>query len=122
MSAKTVASFARELKISEKNLSGYLKELGVSAKSDDVLDDETVAVIKDLIKEQKSVKVQIPQAITVRELAEKLGKSAGELQKSLVELGILATVNQSIGADVAQKVAEKWHITLEIVKSEAARP
>ena len=100
MSAKTVASLAKELKISEKEMSGYLNGLGVEAKANDPLDDDTVAIIKDLIKEQRSARVQIPQALTVRDFAEKLGRSAGEIQKALVELGILATVNQSIGADV----------------------
>ena len=122
MSETNVSSLAKELDISVRELSVYLKDLGIDSKSDAVIDNDTVLMIKDLVKEQKeSNKVKIPQALTVRELAEKLGVAANEVQKRLVELGILATVNQSVGADVAQKVAEKWNITLEIVKSQEVR-
>ena len=126
MSEIKVSALAKELGLGIRELSAYLKDLGIVAKGETILDETTTEMVKELVTEQKNAianaaRIQIPQALTVRELAEHLKVSASDVQKRLVELGILATVNQSIGADVAQKVAEKWNIAVEVIKTQEAR-
>ena len=116
----TVKELAKELDITIKDLSITLKELGLDNKSTTILSGGDAQAVIDIISASKKA-IEIPQALTVRDLAEKMQVSANELQKRLVELGILATLNQSIGADVAQKVAEKFNIKLEVVANQETR-
>lgn len=50
--------------------------------------------------------VEIPEEITVGELASKLGKGAAEIVKKLMMLGIMATITQTIDYDTAALIAE----------------
>ncbi len=52
--------------------------------------------------------------ITVGELAGKLGIAASELIGRLMDLGVMATINQSIDSEVAQMVAEDYGYQVEI--------
>jgi translation initiation factor IF-2 len=49
--------------------------------------------------------VELPSSVTVKDFAEALGVSAGEIIKELIRNGIFATVNQSIDFDTASLVA-----------------
>ncbi len=63
--------------------------------------------------------VQIPDEITVRELAERMAVRAGEVVKTLMKLGVMANINQTIDADTAELVVtELGHIPKRV--SEAA--
>jgi translation initiation factor IF-2 len=50
--------------------------------------------------------VQIPEIITVQELANRLAERAVDVIKELLKLGTMATVNQSIDADTAEIIVE----------------
>ena len=50
--------------------------------------------------------VEIPEEITVGELAAKLGRGAAEIVKKLMMLGIMATITQTIDYDTAALIAE----------------
>ena len=100
----TVKDLAKELKISIKELGSYLKDLGLPGKGSDILSSEDAQAVKEII-EKANAPIQIPQTISVRDLAEKIAVSANEIQKTLVNLGILATLNQSLNGDIAKKVA-----------------
>ncbi len=51
--------------------------------------------------------------ITVKQLSEKIGHSAGEIMKKLLDLGILVTINDTIDFDTAELVALELGVTLE---------
>ena len=51
--------------------------------------------------------VEIPEAITVSELAQKMSIKGAELVKSLMKMGVMATINQSLDRDTASLVVEE---------------
>jgi translation initiation factor IF-2 len=51
--------------------------------------------------------VSIPQTITVGELAQRMAVKAGEVIKTLMGMGVMATINQSIEQDTAILVVEE---------------
>jgi translation initiation factor IF-2 len=51
--------------------------------------------------------VEIPEAITVAELAQKMSVKGAELVKSLMKMGVMATINQSLDRDTASLVVEE---------------
>ncbi len=54
--------------------------------------------------------VVVPEAITVQELANRMAERGGEVIKSLMKMGVMATINQTIDADTAELlVAEFGH-------------
>ncbi|WP_417205579.1 translation initiation factor IF-2 [Antarctobacter sp.] len=52
--------------------------------------------------------VKLPEAITVAELANRMAERVGDVVKSLMNAGIMATQNQSIDADTAELVIEEF--------------
>lgn len=55
---------------------------------------------------------------TVGELAKAIGKSPAEIIKKLFDLGVMATINQSLDVDTMGIVASEFNITLEIKSPE----
>ncbi|HHH45000.1 MAG TPA: translation initiation factor IF-2 [Gammaproteobacteria bacterium] len=51
--------------------------------------------------------VEIPEAITVSELAQKMSIKGVELVKSLMKMGVMATINQSLDRDTATLLVEE---------------
>jgi translation initiation factor IF-2 len=51
--------------------------------------------------------IQIPESITVSELAENLSIKGGELVKKLMSIGVMATLNQALDQDTAILVTEE---------------
>ena len=65
--------------------------------------------------------IDIPETITVKELAEKLKKQAAEVIKKLMAFGILATLNNELDFDTAFLVAGEFGVTAhkkEVVSDE----
>ncbi|MFD1340859.1 translation initiation factor IF-2 [Litorisediminicola beolgyonensis] len=52
--------------------------------------------------------VQLPEAITVAELANRMAERVGDVIKSLMNNGVMATQNQSIDADTAELIIEEF--------------
>ncbi|MGG7057650.1 translation initiation factor IF-2 [Clostridium tertium] len=52
--------------------------------------------------------VEIGETITVKELAEKLGKPSADVIKTLIFTGVMAGINQEIDFATAEKVCEKY--------------
>lgn len=127
MSETKVFQLAKDLGISTSDLIAVLKDLGVAATGgSSVLETSTADTVREMIAQDKDLiaqakTIEIPQALTVRELAEAMGMPSADIQKRLVEMGILASVNQQIGADVAAKVAEKWDYTIKVTATQKAR-
>jgi len=64
-------------------------------------------------KEEKSSEttsevIEIGETITVKELAEKLGKPAADVIRTLIFTGVMAAINQEIDFETAEKVCEKY--------------
>lgn len=51
---------------------------------------------------KQSREVIVPETITVQELSNRMAERAGDLVKSLMKMGVMATVTQSIDADTAE--------------------
>ncbi|MGI5911194.1 MAG: translation initiation factor IF-2 [Syntrophomonadaceae bacterium] len=72
-------------------------------------------------KENTSVqfpeKISIEELITVRDLAEKLKRSSADIVKKLMELGTMASINQTIDFDTAEIIASLYEVKVERVIS-----
>ena len=127
MSEIKVFELAKDLGITNSDLVAVLRDLGVSVTGgSSVLDASTAETVREMISQDKGLisqakTVEIPQSLSVRELSETLGIQPSDIQKRLVEMGILASLNQQIGADVAAKVAEKWGYTVKVAATQKAR-
>ncbi|MBI4635157.1 MAG: translation initiation factor IF-2 [Candidatus Rokubacteria bacterium] len=58
--------------------------------------------------------IRVPESVTVAELAEKMRRKSGEVIKALLELGVMATVNELLDSTAAKLVADKFNFDLEI--------
>ena len=58
---------------------------------------------KKLIRE-----VNIPEHITVKELANRMTEKSGEVIKSLMKMGMMATINESLDADTAELIVTEF--------------
>ena len=127
MSAIKVYELAKDLGITNSDLLAVLRDLGVPAVGGSTeLEEATADTVREMITQDRGIvrqakTITIPQVLSVRELADTLGMQAADVQKRLVEMGILASVNQQIGADVATKVADKWGYSVKISATPAAR-
>jgi translation initiation factor IF-2 len=60
-------------------------------------------------KAEKQVRdVQLPEAIVVSELANRMAERAADVVKALMKMGMMVTMNQSIDADTAELVIEEF--------------
>lgn len=63
--------------------------------------------------------VEIPENISVGELAQRMNVKAGEVIKSLMKMGTMATVNQAIDQETAQLVVEELGHNVVLVSADA---
>lgn len=63
--------------------------------------------------------VAIPEEITVSDLAQQMSVKAGEVVKTLMKLGTMATMNQPIDQETAQLVVEEMGHNFRLVSSDA---
>ncbi len=63
--------------------------------------------------------VRIPDAITVQELANRMAERGADVVKTLMKMGVMATINQTLDADTAQLVVEEFgHKFLRVSESD----
>ncbi|MGY6409579.1 MAG: translation initiation factor IF-2 [Alkalilacustris sp.] len=60
------------------------------------------------VREKQVRDVQLPETIMVQELANRMAERAADVVKSLMKMGVMATMNQSIDADTAELVIEEF--------------
>ncbi len=60
--------------------------------------------------------IQLTGPLTVKELAEKMGREVSEIIKKLMLLGVMANINQEVDVDTATIVAEEFGVTVEEVE------
>ena len=63
--------------------------------------------------------VEIPDVISVGDLAAKMSVKAGEVIKELMGLGVMATINQAIDQDTATLVVEEMGHKVKLVRDDA---
>jgi translation initiation factor IF-2 len=63
------------------------------------LRSDQVKVVRDVV---------LPDAITVQELANRMAARAGDVVKTLMRLGVMATITQSLDADTAELVVQEF--------------
>jgi len=64
--------------------------------------------------EVKRELIRVPESVTVGELAEKMRRKSGEVIKTLLELGVMATMNEILDPTAAKLVADKFNIDVEV--------
>ncbi len=62
----------------------------------------------NMIREKMVRDVQLPETIVVQELANRMAERAADVVKSLMKMGVMATMNQAIDADTAELVIEEF--------------
>ncbi len=62
--------------------------------------------------------VKISEAITVKELAEKLQASPSEVIKKLIKIGVMTTINQPLDVELVKTAADKLGFTVEVTSLE----
>ncbi|MCF3627813.1 translation initiation factor IF-2 [Thalassospiraceae bacterium LMO-SO8] len=65
---------------------------------------------RELLQEGAKVvrEVVVPEAITVQELANRMAERGADVVKSLMKMGVMATITQTIDADTAELVVEEF--------------
>jgi translation initiation factor IF-2 len=63
-----------------------------------------------LLKEQPKIvrEVVVPETITIQELANRMAERAADVIKSLMRMGVMATINQVIDADTAELIVTEF--------------
>lgn len=68
-------------------------------------------------REKQIRDVIVPEAITVQELAKRMGEKGADLVKSLFKMGSMVTVNQTIDQDTAELLVEEFGHNIERVSA-----
>src|SRR5438093_5634651 len=63
-------------------------------------------------------KVTLTEGLTVKDLAEKLGVLAKDLQRKLMDRGVLATINQTLDREMAKGIAKDFNAEADFVTFE----
>ncbi len=62
----------------------------------------------NMVREKMVRDVQLPETIVVQELANRMAERAADVVKSLMKMGVMATMNQAIDADTAELIIEEF--------------
>lgn len=63
--------------------------------------------------------VEVPDAITVGDLAQRMSVKAGEVIKTLMGMGVMATINQTVDQDTATLVVEEMGHRVKLIHEDA---
>jgi translation initiation factor IF-2 len=73
--------------------------------------------VSDITKPRKKV-VKLSKGITVKDFAEIIGQKATEIIAKMMEMGMMATINQPIDLDVAVLISSSYGLNAEVVEQE----
>jgi len=68
---------------------------------------------EEVVETKKGKTTVFGDKVVVKDLAEFIGKSAGEIISKLIKLGVMAAMNQEIDFDTAQAVASEYNVELQ---------
>ena len=111
--SQSINDFSTKQKLNQKSKQ-YRKKRpqGMHAHSKRETEQQRLARIKEQRKKQKIV-VKIPEEITIAELASLLRMTAAEVIKKTFELGVSATINETIDFETAEIVATELGAKVE---------
>lgn len=119
--ASSMGDYQKKQKLNQKSKQYRKKKpQGMHARSKKETEQQRLARIAEQRKKQQ-IKIQVPDEITVGDLANLLRMTATEVIKKLMVLGVMATVNEVIDFDTAEivatelgaKVEKKVEVTIE---------
>ncbi|MCC6485406.1 MAG: translation initiation factor IF-2 [Armatimonadetes bacterium] len=103
-----VSDLAKELGVTSSQLISALHDLGVEvAGPTSTIDEDTAELVRELLASQSAGVTEVPENVIVRDFADILGISPSDVQKALIEMGVLASLTQTIAFEQAEKVAAK---------------
>lgn len=76
--------------------------------------------VKELEKAKAAIatEIELSGPLSVKELAEKMGRDASQIIKKLMMLGVMATINQEIDLDTATLIADEFDVKVMEVEPE----
>lgn len=111
--ASSMGDFQKKQKLNQKSKQYRKKKPhGIRAHSKRETEQQRLARIAEQRKKQQ-IKIQVPEEITVGDLASLLRMTANEVIKKLIALGVMATVNEVIDYDTAAIVATELGAKVE---------
>lgn len=111
--ASSMGDYQKKQKLNQKSKQYRKKKpQGIHAHSKKETEQQRLARIREQRKKQQ-IKIQIPEEITVGDLAALLRMTATEVIKKLMTLGVMATVNEVIDYDTAAIVATELGAKVE---------
>ena len=111
--ASSMGDYQKKQKLNQKSKQYRKKKpQGIHAHSKKETEQQRLARIREQRKKQQ-IKIQIPEEITVGDLAALLRMTATEVIKKLMALGVMATVNEVIDYDTAAIVATELGAKVE---------
>ncbi|MEA1974359.1 MAG: translation initiation factor IF-2 [Bacillota bacterium] len=133
MSKIRVYQLAKELEMESHDLVEILVDLGVDVTShmSSISEQEAEMVLelqvegeeKEIIEEKEEEilaenAIEVKKAMTVGMFADIIGKQANTLIMDLMNLNIMATINQNIDFDTMKLLAEKYNVSIKLEKLE----
>ena len=131
-----LSNIAKELKMTNLELREQATRAGFKLKASvRKIDERTAAKMVKAIKVQieeetkkvkeapkaKIKKITIPQTVSVREFAQKLGLPVTDVIRQLMNYGVMATINEEIDFDTASITASHFGIQVEKEKAEVLK-
>lgn len=111
--ASSMGDYQKKQKLNQKSKQYRKKKpQGIRAHSKRETEQQRLARIAEQRKNQQ-IKIQVPDEITVGDLASLLRMTANEVIKKLMSLGVMATVNEVIDYDTAEIVATELGAKVE---------
>ena len=111
--ASSMGDFQKKQKLNQKSKQYRKKKpQGIRAHSKRETEQQRLARIAEQRKKQQ-IKIQVPEEITVGDLASLLRMTANEVIKKLIAIGVMATVNEVIDYDTAAIVATELGAKVE---------
>lgn len=127
MSNIRVYQLAKELEMESHDVVEMLQELGIDVTSHmcTVTEQEAETVlelhlgidkeeaVEETVEEEDIDAIEVPKSMTVGEFAEVLGQQPNNLIIELMNLSVMATINQNIDFDTMKKLADKHNVKIK---------
>src|SRR5262245_38963110 len=112
-----VSDLAQELEMTTAELVNALNDLGVPVPGPAaIIDADTAQAMREMYgKSNGSAKsIEFVAGGTVKDLAVAMGVAPASVQKRLMDMGVLAAVNQRLSPDAARKLAGAYGFSVKL--------
>ena len=80
--------------------------------------DEECLSTEEAEEPEETKKIQLTEAVTVKELAEKMEENPSEVIKKLIQMGVMASINQLVDPNVAMAIVKDFGFQVSMVSLE----